>query len=173
MTLFVKETAAPFTQLDFANYNAIQDDLVAANGATWQPTMVGIDDGDISVRRGWYNRMGGLATMRVALTWNNTDGGTAGDAVQVDLPWQAADYSGGGGPLVSYGLAHLTFSVWPDSATDRAIQGVISHNAGFDVMTVQRISTTNTSPGNMTNDTAAARQIGIEISYPTDGVFLL
>lgn len=153
--------------------NAIQDVLVDMNGATWQPTMVGVSVGDMSVRKGWWMRAGGLVHIGINITWNNTNGGTAGDPVTVNLPWQAADYSGGGGPAVSSNPIDPISSIWTNKGTDRGAIGAVSHLAGFATMTFSRQSTANASPGLLTNDTGVARQIWCDIRYITDGVKLI
>lgn len=172
---FAKTTYAALTEIPSSNLNAIQDVLVDMNGKLWDPTLADVDVGDISARRGFFSRIGGLVYASLSITWNNSDGLVAGDPVLIDLPYQAADHSGGSplGPFVTSAYVDPVASIWPDKATDRGLYGTISHISGLQYMAINRQSTTNTSPGALTYGTAVVRQLHVIAMYPTDGVKLI
>lgn len=146
-----------------SDLNDIQDQIVTQfarfQPVQYTPTIVGVDVADISVNRCFWRLLRTptpsfvlheIVELILQLTFNNTVNDPASNALDIEiaLPWQAADHTSLPNPPVSSTkAADPVASVWPDQTTDRAIQGWVTHIGTSDTLKIQRISTTNSTPG--------------------------
>lgn len=169
----IKVIYAPGVQVQSANLNAVQDEIIVGELVEYTPTITGVDGADIIGAKGVFRRSGsGAETVElwVDMAWNNTvnDPASNGLTVEISLPFQAADHSAAARPISSTAFADSVHAIWPGSGVDDYLQAWINHIVPNHKLSFQRVQG-NASVGFLQVGNVAT-QVRAHIVYFTDGV---